>query len=218
MKCIKIIKFVGAIALLMMIPIIPLTAAKFQDDRLLGQLKVEQVQNENKDVQASDLSISEKLELISSYGNRDKNIVVTNQVQDMSDQNVALIRDTINGQLELLQDLGIKIASLDELSLCNEFVLKRYSNAIDPKQSVALYQVSFSSGNNLLRVLIDVETKKIFGFDCYDKTVKLLDVDLIEAFGCGYLGLTIDEMEQYYLIPIDKRGTVMTIMPIYLYQ
>lgn len=93
-------KFIIAIALLIVIPLVPLTVCKIQDDQLVGHLQVEKIKNEQSDGQISKLSVVEKLELIIDYENRGNNIITTTQVQDMNDENVQEIKTIINEQLE----------------------------------------------------------------------------------------------------------------------
>ena len=86
-NCKNMFKFIIAITLLIVIPLVPLTVSKIQDDQLVGHLQVEKIKNEQSAAQISKLSVAEKLELIIDYENRGNNIITTTQVQDMNDEN-----------------------------------------------------------------------------------------------------------------------------------
>ena len=52
-------KFIIAITLLIVIPLVPLTVSKIQDDQLVGHLQVEKIKNEQSAAQISKLSVAE---------------------------------------------------------------------------------------------------------------------------------------------------------------
>ena len=58
-NCKNMFKFIIAIALLIVIPLVPLTVSKIQDDQLVGHLQVEKIKNEQSDGQISKLSVVE---------------------------------------------------------------------------------------------------------------------------------------------------------------
>ena len=101
----NIIKFAAAIILLIIIPLVPLTVSKIQDDKLIERLQVEKIKSDNNEIQTSKLTVAEKLELIGDYENKEKNIITTTQVQDMSDENITIIRTIINEQLVILTEI-----------------------------------------------------------------------------------------------------------------
>lgn len=214
MKKYKIIfKFVSAIILLIMIPLLPLSISKLKDDNLLGHLQIETVKRDNdKNIQTSDLSIVEKLKLISSYGYEDNKIIVTSQVEDMNDLNVASIRKVINDELGVLQGLGILTNfSFDESYTCNNFITKRYSDVVDAKQSVSLYQVSFINEENFFQVWIDKETNKIFQYDYSSKKYVVVDSKLLAVFGKDYLGISLDDAQRYFTMYVDEKMNAIHI-------
>ena len=59
----NIIKFAAAIILLIIIPLVPLTVSKIQDDKLIEHLQVEKIKSDNNEIQTSKLTVAEKLEL-----------------------------------------------------------------------------------------------------------------------------------------------------------
>ena len=52
--------FCFAVTLLIIIPLVPLTVSKIQNNQLIGHLQVEKIKNERLDVQTSKLSVVEK--------------------------------------------------------------------------------------------------------------------------------------------------------------
>lgn len=196
-----------------MIPLLPLSISKLKDDNLLGHLQIETVKRDNdKNIQTSDLSIVEKLKLISSYGYEDNKIIVTSQVEDMNDLNVASIRKVINDELGVLQGLGILTNfSFDESYTCNNFITKRYSDVVDAKQSVSLYQVSFINEENFFQVWIDKETNKVFQYDYSSKKYVVVDSKLLAVFGKDYLGISLDDAQRYFTMYVDEKMNAIHI-------
>lgn len=200
-KCKIVMKFTIAVILLVMIPWIPTVASTYQDNNLIGRLRVETVKKEREEeIQTSNLSIVEKVELINSYGFKNSNMIVTSQIEDMSDQNIALIKGKINEQIKMLQESGIFIGlNLDDSYTCYEFVVRRYSDVVDANQSVSLYQVSLMSDSSYFRVWLDKETNKIFQFNYSSRQQNVKGIDVFNAFGVEYLGLSIDKVNEYLI-------------------
>ena len=99
----NIMKFIIAITLLIIIPLVPLVVSKVQDDELIGHLQIEKIKNEGYHIQTSKLSVAEKLELIVDYENKGNDIITTTQVQDMSNENIQKIHTIVNEQLNILK-------------------------------------------------------------------------------------------------------------------
>lgn len=191
-------KFIIAIALLIVIPLVPLTVSKIQDDQLVGHLQVEKIKNEQSDGQISKLSVVEKLELIIDYENRGNNIITTTQVQDMNDENVQEIKTIINEQLETLKSLGILTnLNFDENYVCYNYTLKRYSNVENPKKSVRVYQVDFTNGEDIFNVMIDADTYLIYKYNYYNKKYNERIDEEVYIFESKYLGLSEKEIHKY---------------------
>lgn len=202
MKKYKVVmKFIVAVILLVLIPWIPTVASTYQDNNLIGRLRVETIKKEREEeIQTSNLSIIEKIGLINNYVNKKDSMIVTSQVQDMSNQNIALIKEIINEQIKILQESGLLVGiNLDDSYTCYEFVLGRYNDVVNTNRSVSLYQVSFMSDSGYFRVWFDKETNKIFKFNYSGKQHSEVDVDIFKVFGVDYLGLSIDEVNEYLI-------------------
>ena len=205
-NCKNMFKFIIAIALLIVIPLVPLTVSKIQDDQLVGHLQVEKIKNEQSDGQISKLSVVEKLELIIDYENRGNNIITTTQVQDMNDENVQEIKTIINEQLETLKSLGILTnLNFDENYVCYNYTLKRYSNVENPKKSVRVYQVDFTNGEDIFNVMIDADTHLIYQYNYYNKKYNERIDEEVYIFGSKYLGLSEKEIHKYLFKIADNR-------------
>ena len=59
-KCKYRMKFLLAVTLLIIIPLVPLTTSKIQNNQLIGHLQVEKIKNERLDVYTSKLSVVKK--------------------------------------------------------------------------------------------------------------------------------------------------------------
>ena len=59
-KCKYRMKFLLAVTLLIIIPLVPLTVSKIQNNQLIGHPQVEKIKNERLDVQTSKLSVVKK--------------------------------------------------------------------------------------------------------------------------------------------------------------
>ena len=197
-NCKNMFKFIIAIALLIVIPLVPLTVSKIQDDQLVGHLQVEKIKNEQSAAQISKLSVAEKLELIIDYENRGNNIITTTQVQDMNDENIQRIKTIINEQLETLKSLGILTNfNFDENYVCYNYTLKRYSHVSNSQKNVSVYQVDFTNGEDIFNVMIDADTHLIYQYNYYNKKYNEETDKEVYIFGRKYLGLSEKEIQKY---------------------
>ena len=208
----NIIKFAAAIILLIIIPLVPLTVSKIQDDKLIEHLQVEKIKSDNNEIQTSKLTVAEKLELIGDYENKEKNIITTTQVQDMSDENITRIRTIINEQLVILKNLGILTDfNFDGNYVCYNYTLRRYSNVIDSSKSVSVYQVNFTNEEGIFNATIDVDTHLIYQYNYYNKQYIARNYEVIYTFGTAYLGLTEQETYKYLFGIIDNRTDSVSV-------
>ena len=208
----NIIKFAAAIILLIIIPLVPLTVSKIQDDKLIEHLQVEKIKSDNNEIQTSKLTVAEKLELICDYENKEKNIITTTQVQDMSDENITIIRTIINEQLVILKNLGILTDfNFDGNYVCYNYTLRRYSNVIDSSKSVSVYQVNFTNEEGIFNATIDVDTHLIYQYNYYNKKYIARNYEVIYTFGTAYLGLTEQETYKYLFGIIDNRTDSVSV-------
>ena len=208
----NIIKFAAAIILLIIIPLVPLTVSKIQDDKLIEHLQVEKIKSDNNEIQTSKLTVAEKLELIGDYENKEKNIITTTQVQDMSDENITRIRTIINEQLVILKNLGILTDfNFDGNYVCYNYTLRRYSNVIDSSKSVSVYQVNFTNEEGIFNATIDVDTHLIYQYKYYNKKYIARNYVVIYTFGTAYLGLTEQETYKYLFGIIDNRTDSVSV-------
>ena len=208
----NIIKFAAAIILLIIIPLVPLTVSKIQDDKLIEHLQVEKIKSDNNEIQTSKLTVTEKLELIGDYENKEKNIITTTQVQDMSDENITRIRTIINEQLVILKNLGILTDfNFDGNYVCYNYTLRRYSNVIDSSKSVSVYQVNFTNEEGIFNATIDVDTHLIYQYNYYNKIYIARNYEVIYTFGTAYLGLTEQETYKYLFGIIDNRTDSVSV-------
>ena len=208
----NIIKFAAAIILLIIIPLVPLTVSKIQDDKLIEHLQVEKIKSDNNEIQTSKLTVAEKLELIGDYENKEKNIITTTQVQDMSDENITRIRTIINEQLVILKNLGILTDfNFDGNYVCYNYTLRRYSNVIDSSKSVSVYQVNFTNEEGIFNATIDVDTHLIYQYNYYNKKYIARSYEVIYTFGTAYLGLTEQETYKYLFGIIDNRTDSVSV-------
>ena len=208
----NIIKFAAAIILLIIIPLVPLTVSKIQDDKLIEHLQVEKIKSDNNEIQTSKLTVAEKLELIGDYENKEKNIITTTQVQDMSDENITIIRTIINEQLVILKNLGILTDfNFDGNYVCYNYTLRRYSNVIDSSKSVSVYQVNFTNEEGIFNATIDVDTHLIYQYNYYNKKHIARNYEVIYTFGTAYLGLTEQETYKYLFGIIDNRTDSVSV-------
>ena len=205
----NIIKYIITICLLSIIPLLPLISAKLQDERLIGHLYVETIKNDNQEIKSNQLSVGEKLEIIKSYTNKEKNIITTSQLQDMNDENVAKSKKIINDQLVILNGLGILTElKLDDSYLCYNYLLKRYSDVDNAFKGVSVYQVNFTSKSGGFNVELDVNTHKIYQYDYYSVKYKEKKESEIYIFGTKYLGLSKTETQVYFMDMIGSKSLV----------
>ena len=73
--------FLTPICLLILIPLIPFALSKWDDERLLSSINIEEVNDKSQQAfQTSQLNTSEKIGLLSSfYGENEQNIILVSQ-------------------------------------------------------------------------------------------------------------------------------------------
>lgn len=197
----KFIKFMAAIGLLVIIPLVPLGVTKIQDDKLIEHLQVSKIKKDNQP-QINKLSVVEKLSLISDYDK--KNTITTIRLQDMSDENVTAIKMIINEQLMSLKNLGILTElNFDDNYMCYNYTLERYSNILDPSKSVQVYRISFTNKEANFSVLLDVDSHMIYNYSYYTNEYVSKKYEQVYIFGTKYLGLNDEETNKYLLNIFD---------------
>ena len=202
----NIMKFIIAITLLIIIPLVPLAVSKVQDDELIGHLQIEKIKNEGYHIQTSKLSVAEKLELIVNYENKGNDIITTTQVQDMSNENIQKIHTIVNEQLNILKNLGILTEfNFDENYVCYNYTLKHYSNRLNSQKNVSVYQVGFTNEERIFNAIIDVDTHLIYQYDYYNKKYGDKGDKEIYIFGRKYLGLSDKETYKYLFKMADNQ-------------
>ena len=208
----NIMKFIIAITLLIIIPLVPLVVSKVQDDELIGHLQIEKIKNEGYHIQTSKLSVAEKLELIVDYENKGNDIITTTQVQDMSNENIQKIHTIVNEQLNILKNLGILTEfNFDENYVCYNYTLKHYSNRLNSQKNVSVYQVGFTNEERIFNAMIDVDTHLIYQYNYYNKKYIARNYEVIYTFGTAYLGLTEQETYKYLFGIIDNRTDSVSV-------
>lgn len=205
----NIMKFIIAITLLIIIPLVPLVVSKVQDDELIGHLQIEKIKNEGYHIQTSKLSVAEKLELIVGYENKGNDIITTTQVQDMSNENIQKIHTIVNEQLNILKNLGILTEfNFDENYVCYNYTLKHYSNRLNSQKNVSVYQVGFTNEERIFNAMIDVDTHLIYQYNYYNKKYGDKEDTEIYAFGRKYLGLSDKETYKYLFKMADNQAYI----------
>lgn len=194
----NIIKFIIMIILLGVLPLVPLAVSKIKDEKLLNHLQIEKIKENNKLIKANKLTVAEKLELIGNYVNKEKNIVVTTQVQDMNNENIKDIRVIVGEQLSILRKMGVLVDfNFDEGYMCYNYILKRYNDIEDTSKSVSVYQVNFIKEEMVFEAVIDADTNMIYQYNYYDKNYQDKNYDNIYIFGTKYLGLSEEQTYKY---------------------
>lgn len=200
MKTYRQIIQVGIIlVLLILIPLLPIAISKVQDKKMINHLQIENIVSESTDTkQESTLSITEKLNLIIGYSEKDKNIILTTTSQNFNTKSIVKMTEKVNTELTQLHARNLlTYVQLDDTFSCDSLVMKKYSNAIAPEKTVSIYEVYFFNDHEQFSVVMDASTNIIYSYTYYTKTKMVIDDGEIHRFAKEYLNLDDTEIQKY---------------------
>lgn len=194
------------ICLLAMMIMAPVFLYQQEDQKMLNHFYVEDLVEETRTIEKSNLTTLEKLDLLARY-HHDDQVVSSSHKENLSDENKQMLDETLSRELQSLKELGIiLLETIPEHYEYDSYITQIFSDTSQANSHVSLWYLSFINENGYFEVWIDIETQKIYQFliqseNCYMTNDKS-DV-LLNEFCQNYLGLD-KTYENYTFIYISQ--------------
>ncbi|WP_346935266.1 hypothetical protein, partial [Clostridium sp.] len=148
----------------------------------------------------SETSVIDKLSMISGYGKMNKDIILIDKKQlfEPKMNNISL-PDSIINEIKKLQDIDIiPKVNLDNNLRITNFSLKTYIDSKNLENKVKVWDISLSTDECALNIIIDIETNIIYGFSI-SSFMNNRDIKLVTNPNefANYLGIKWSRVEDY---------------------
>jgi len=174
----------------------PPAISKIKDGMLFGKVTTQQL-DEKEPTNGTIMSVEGKISLIIGYQTGEENIVMVSQEQQIdTQQNAQDIVRIVLDEIEILKNNGI----FPQTTISNNFqyfncTMKTYSNMNNPGVNTKIWDMSFTSNENVVNLWIDVDSHRVYQFNVWTKgSLPALDIKEIPQAFAAYLGLTWDEI------------------------
>ena len=162
--------FLTPICLLILIPLIPFALSKWDDERLLSSINIEEVNDKSQQAfQTSQLNTSEKIGLLSSfYGENEQNIILVSQKETKLNTHIHDIKSHVQVELNKLQKLNIfPVIDFENDYNSYSYITRVYSQPTNPEKSVVVDIITYSSKDGFIEIWIDAQTQTIYQYLFY---------------------------------------------------
>lgn len=177
---------------------LPIILSYIQQNYLVGKVETSTINSNN--TNSSETSVIDKLSMISGYGKMNKDIILIDKKQlfEPKMNNISL-PDSIINEIKKLQDIDIiPKVNLDNNLRIIDFTLKTYIDSKNLENKVKVWDISLSTDECALNIIIDIETNIIYGFSISsfnnNRDIKL--VTNPNEFA-NYLGIKWSRVEDY---------------------
>ncbi|WP_346878826.1 hypothetical protein [Clostridium sp. UBA7791] len=178
---------------------LPLILSYVQQNYLVGKVETSAINSDN-NINSSETSIIDKLSMVCGYGNMNKDIILIDKKQLFEPKmNNIRIPDSIVNEIKKLQDKEIfPKVNLDNNLRITNFSLKTYIDSKNLETKVKIWDISLSTDECDLNIIIDVETNIIYGFSI-SSFMNNGDIKLVTNPNefANYLGIKWSRMEDY---------------------
>jgi len=178
---------------------LPLILSYVQQNYLVGKVETSAINSDN-NINSSETSIIDKLSMVCGYGNMNKDIILIDKKQLFEPKmNNIRIPDSIVNEIKKLQDKEIfPKVNLDNNLRITNFSLKTYIDSKNLETKVKIWDISLSTDECDLNIIIYVETNIIYGFSI-SSFMNNGDIKLVTNPNefANYLGIKWSRMEDY---------------------
>lgn len=177
---------------------LPIILSYIQQNYLVGKVETSTINSNNTNI--SETSVIDKLSMICGYGKMNKDIILIDKKQLFQPKmNNISLPDSIINEIKKLQDIDIiPKVNLDNNLRIIDFTLKTYIDSKNLENKVKVWDISLSTDECALNIIIDIETNIIYGFSISsfnnNRDIKL--VTNPNEFA-NYLGIKWSSVEDY---------------------
>lgn len=211
MRIKKICIFICMFVVLLFIVLAPILFYRFNDERILNKLYIEDVEHENRPIEKSNLKLEEKIDFLSKYKS-DSHIVSSSHRESLNEENKAMLNRNLLREMKSLQSLN-SIPNIDIQSSVEytgyETVI--FSDVSSPEKHVSLWHIQLLCQDYYMEVWMDSETKKIYQFMIEGNISFSID---IEVFCEKYLGLDVSYVKKFYVVEVETSQIAIFIRPL----
>lgn len=177
---------------------LPIILSYIQQNNLVGKVETSTINSNN--TNSSETSVIDKLSMISGYGKMNKDIILIDKKQlfEPKMNNISL-PDSIINEIKKLQDIDIiPKVNLDNNLRITNFSLKTYIDSKNLENKVKVWDISLSTDECALNIIIDIETNIIYGFSI-SSFMNNRDIKLVTNPNefANYLGIKWSRVEDY---------------------
>lgn len=196
--------------MLILIPLIPFALSKWDDERLLSSIDIEDINDSSQQAfQTSKLNILEKIELLSSYyGENEQNIILVSQKETKLNTHIHDIKSHVQVELKKLQKLNI-LPNIDFENDYNSYsyITRVYSQPTDPEKSVVVDIITYSSKSGFIEIWIDAQTQTIYQYLFHaDQFFTVPNQKSHSIFGHQYLNISEEDIQKYYYMISNEKN------------
>lgn len=190
------------ICLLILIPLTPFALSKWDDEKILSSIGIEDInETSTQTYQTSRLNTSQKIKLLSSfYGENEDNIILVSQKETKLNAHMQNITSHVQAEISKLQKLNI-IPNIDFQNDFNSYsyITRVFSHPTDPKKSVIIDIITYSSKTSFIDIWIDAQTQTIYQYLFYtDESFIVPSQESDFLFGLEYLHISKEDIQKYY--------------------
>ena len=207
--------FLTPICLLILIPLIPFALSKWDDERLLSSINIEEVNDKSQQAfQTSQLNTSEKIGLLSSfYGENEQNIILVSQKETKLNTHIHDIKSHVQVELNKLQKLNIfPVIDFENDYNSYSYIPRVYSQPTNPEKSVVVDIITYSSKDGFIEIWIDAQTQTIYQYLFYsDQFFTVPSQESHSVFGHQYLHISEEDIQRYYYMISNEKNLCIGI-------
>ncbi len=177
---------------------LPIILSYIQQNYLVGKVETSTINSNN--TNSSETSVIDKLSMICGYEKMNKDIILIDKKQlfEPKMNNISL-PDSIINEIKKLQDIDIiPKFNLDNNLRIIDFTLKTYIDSKNLENKVKVWDISLSTDECTLNIIIDIETNIIYGFSI-SSFMNNRDIKLVTNPNefANYLGIKWSRVENY---------------------
>lgn len=168
----------------------PPAISKIKDGMLFGKVTTQQL-DEKEPINETVMSVVGKISLITGYQIGQENIVMVSQEQQNAQDIVSIVLD----EVEILKNNGI----FPQITINDKFqyfdcTMKTYSDMDQPDINTKIWDLTFTSDENVVSLWVDVDSHQVYQFKVWTKgSLPALDRKEIPQAFAAYLGLEWEE-------------------------
>ncbi|MDF3000407.1 MAG: hypothetical protein K0Q48_526 [Bacillota bacterium] len=204
---------------LLIVVFAPPAVSKAKDQMIFGKVVTQQL-TDTKDIAKSELSMADKIALISSYkAGRDSVIMVSQDQKIYEKGNQQDLADLAIIELEKLKRMDlfppVEVSQVQNLA----FAAQSYTNIDDPSMNTEIWNIRLSFHDKWMDIMMDSETNLIIQYQIWTKDdLKFMPAKNNADLFANYLGIKWDTLTLEKQSGLDQHNLSISTMGYYFIQ